>query len=73
MCDPDCELCMAVEAMEDDEMDHAAERIGWGICDGCGEQGELTAFNAPQVACGICICDACMALPSRDSDLPKET
>lgn len=37
------------------------ERIGRGICDGCGEEGELTAFNVAQVATGICICDACMA------------
>lgn len=37
------------------------ERVGRGICDGCGGEGELTAFDAAQVACGICICDDCLA------------
>lgn len=37
------------------------ERVGRGICDGCGQEGELTAFNAAPVAVGICICDACLA------------
>lgn len=40
------------------------ERIGRGICDGCGEEGELTAFDVRGVAVGICICDPCMALVS---------
>lgn len=43
------------------------EYIGRGICDGCGNEGELTAFNAPGVACGICICDACLASDEKDA------
>lgn len=31
-----------------------------GICDGCGEHAEaVRAWNAPQVAFGVCFCRPC--------------
>lgn len=40
------------------------ENVGAGICDGCGQQKpELVAFNAPQVASGVCICTDCLHVP----------